>query len=110
AQYGAPVRSAADGFVVWAGRRSGFGRLVVVDHGGGVTTWYAHMSSVRGYAGQSVKRGDVVGYVGSSGRAKGNHLHYEVRLNNAPLNPWNFLRTDSLIARRGRFPTIGSSD
>lgn len=109
--YGDAVRTAADGFVIWAGSRAGFGRLVIVDHGGGVTTYYAHLSRARAYSGQSVERGDIIGFVGSTGRAKGSHLHYEVRLNRSPLNPWRFLRTGSVQTAQSR-PTVfsGSSD
>jgi murein DD-endopeptidase MepM/ murein hydrolase activator NlpD len=96
AGFGDPVRAAADGFVVWAGPRAGSGRLVVVDHGGGLTTWYAHLSRFRAFRGQPVQRGDILGYVGSSGRSTGPHLHYEVRLWEAPLNPWRFLRTSNV--------------
>lgn len=96
--FGKAVRAAADGFVVALGRKAGYGRVVVVDHGGGVTTWYAHLSGFRAYRGQAIQRGDIIGYVGSSGRSTGPHLHYEVRLWDAPLNPWRFLRAGSLYA------------
>ncbi len=98
ADYGAPVRAAADGFVVWANRKAGSGRLVVVDHGGGLTTWYAHLSKFQAYRGQAVRRGDILGYVGSTGRSTGPHLHYEVRMWDAPVNPWRFLRASSTFA------------
>lgn len=90
-EYGDPVRVAADGFVVAAGRRSGYGRAVMVEHGAGITTLYAHLSGIRAHLGQAVQRGDIIGYVGSEGRATAPHLHYEVRLNNKPLNPSRFL-------------------
>lgn len=89
--YGNPVRAAADGFVVAIGPRTGYGRVVVVDHGFGITTWYAHLSEYRAYVGQAVRRGDIIGYVGDSGRSTGPHLHYEVRLHETPVNPWRFL-------------------
>lgn len=110
--YGDSVRVAADGFVIWAGPRSGFGRLVIVDHGGGITTYYAHMSRLRAYSGQAIERGDIIGLVGSTGRAKGPHLHYEVRLNRSPLNPWRFLRTGTVQTARNRTRSFsaGSSD
>jgi murein DD-endopeptidase MepM/ murein hydrolase activator NlpD len=92
AQYGDAVHAAADGLVVEAGEHSGYGRLVVVDHGFGVTTWYGHLSSFTVPPGINVKRGDVVGYVGVSGRTTGPHVHYEVRINNAPVNPMRYLR------------------
>jgi murein DD-endopeptidase MepM/ murein hydrolase activator NlpD len=96
AEYGTPVRAAADGVVIEAQADAGYGRLVVIDHGFGVTTWYAHLSSFTVPPGIRVKRGDVIGYVGVSGRTTGPHVHYEVRINGAPVNPMRFLRyTDS---------------
>ena len=90
--YGAPVHATADGMVTIAENHAGYGRLVVVDHGFGITTWYAHLSSFSAIAGARVKRGEVVGYTGISGRSTGPHVHYEVRLNNAPVNPWRYMR------------------
>lgn len=97
-EFGSPVMAAADGFVVAVAQQPGYGRVLVIDHGGGITTWYAHLSRFRAYLGQSVQRGQVIGYVGSSGRATGPHLHYEVRLYDTPVNPWRFLRNGSLYA------------
>lgn len=91
-QYGDSVRVAADGIVVEANDRAGYGRLVVVDHGGGVTTWYGHLSSFSVVIGQQVRRGDALGNVGVSGRTTGPHVHYEVRINGAPVNPMRYLR------------------
>jgi murein DD-endopeptidase MepM/ murein hydrolase activator NlpD len=95
AAYGEPVHVAADGVVVTAEDRPGYGRLVVVDHGLGMTTWYGHLSGFSSIAGQQVHRGDVIGYAGTSGRATGPHVHYEIRLNGAPINPWRYLRSNS---------------
>ena len=92
AEYGTGVRAAADGVVVVADEHAGYGRLVVVDHGFGVTTWYGHLSSFTIPTGIHVKRGDVIGYVGVSGRTTGPHVHYEVRINDAPVNPMRYLR------------------
>jgi murein DD-endopeptidase MepM/ murein hydrolase activator NlpD len=92
--YGAPVHTAADGIVTVAENRPGYGRMVIVDHGFGITTCYAHLSAFATVAGSRVKRGQVVGYTGISGRSTGPHVHYEVRLNNAPVNPWRYLRTN----------------
>ena len=91
--YGAPVHATADGVVTTAENHAGYGRLVVVDHGFGITTWYAHLSSFAAVAGARVKRGQVVGYTGISGRSTGPHVHYEVRMNNAPINPWRYMKT-----------------
>ena len=88
---GTGVRATADGIVVHAGVDSGYGRLVVVDHGGGVQTYYAHLSKFYVHAGQEMRRGDFVGAVGSSGRVTAPHLHYEVRVGGAPMNPYFYL-------------------
>jgi murein DD-endopeptidase MepM/ murein hydrolase activator NlpD len=91
--YGAPVHVTADGVVISAENHAGYGRVVVVDHGFGITTWYAHLSSFATIAGTRVKRGQVVGYCGISGRSTGPHVHYEVRMNNAPVNPWRYMKS-----------------
>jgi murein DD-endopeptidase MepM/ murein hydrolase activator NlpD len=96
--YGEPVHVAGDGVVTIADNHAGYGRLVVVDHGFGVTTWYAHLSAFAAVVGSRVKRGQIIGYTGISGRSTGPHVHYEVRLNNAPVNPWRYLRTSSAHA------------
>ncbi len=90
---GDPVRATADGVVTIVDRRAGYGRLVVIDHGFGVATWYGHLKQFNTIAGAQVKRGDVIGYEGASGHATGPHVHYEVRLNNTPVNPWRYLRS-----------------
>jgi murein DD-endopeptidase MepM/ murein hydrolase activator NlpD len=90
--YGAPVHATADGIVTIAENHAGYGRLVVIDHGFGITTWYAHLSSFSAIPGARIKRGEVVGYTGISGRSTGPHVHYEVRMNNAPINPWRYMR------------------
>jgi murein DD-endopeptidase MepM/ murein hydrolase activator NlpD len=91
--YGAPVHATADGVITIAENHAGYGRLVVIDHGFGITTWYAHLSSFTAVAGARIKRGEVVGYTGISGRSTGPHVHYEVRMNNAPINPWRYMKT-----------------
>ncbi len=95
AEYGSPVHAAAEGLVVAVETRAGYGRLVVVDHGYGLSTLYGHLSGFNTYVGKHVSRGEVVGQVGSSGRATGPHVHYEVRMHGAPVNPWRFLRAGS---------------
>ena len=92
APYGTPVRAAADGDVGGTSTGAGYGREVVIDHSHDVHTIYAHLSSIAVMAGQHVTRGQVIGYVGQSGRATGPHLHYEVRLHNVPVNPHKYLR------------------
>lgn len=91
-QYGDSVRASADGVVIEAGERAGYGRLVVVDHGYGVTTYYGHLSTFNVIAGEQIRRGDRIGNVGVSGRSTGPHVHYEVRINGAPVNPMRYLR------------------
>jgi murein DD-endopeptidase MepM/ murein hydrolase activator NlpD len=90
--YGAPVHATADGIVTIAENHSGYGRLVVLDHGFGISTWYAHLSSFSAVPGTRIKRGEVIGYTGISGRSTGPHVHYEVRVNNAPVNPWRYMK------------------
>ncbi len=90
--YGSAVRAPADGLIAMAGPASGYGREMVVDHGQGITTIYGHLSGFAVTAGQQVKRGQVIGYVGSAGRSTGPHLHYEVRIRNTPVNPHKYLR------------------
>jgi peptidoglycan hydrolase-like protein with peptidoglycan-binding domain len=88
AEVGTAVRAAGDGTVVAAGfDAEGFGNLVVIDHGGGLTTYYAHLSRVDAAQGQTVASGDRVGLVGSTGRSTGPHLHFEVRLGGAAVDP-----------------------
>ncbi len=89
---GSPVIAPADGQVTFADFMGGYGRAVVIDHGHGITTRYGHLSSYAVAAGQNVHRGDTIGYVGLSGRSTGPHLHYEVRINETPVNPYKYLR------------------
>jgi murein DD-endopeptidase MepM/ murein hydrolase activator NlpD len=84
---GTPIKAAAGGVVVWAGPRGGYGNAVIIDHGSGVGTVYAHQSSVAVAAGQSVSRGQVIGYVGHTGLAGGPHLHFEVRVGGRTYDP-----------------------
>jgi murein DD-endopeptidase MepM/ murein hydrolase activator NlpD len=91
APYGTGVRATADGIVVHATMESGYGRLVVIDHGNGLHTYYAHLSKFYLRSGQEVRRGEYVGAVGTSGRVTAPHLHYEVRMGGAPMNPYGFL-------------------
>jgi murein DD-endopeptidase MepM/ murein hydrolase activator NlpD len=90
---GVPIRATGDGTVQEAQMSNGYGREVVIDHGHGVETVYGHMSGFAVIAGQEVVRGQVIGYVGHSGRTTGSHLHYEVRIRNTPVNPHKYLRT-----------------
>ena len=91
---GTSVKVTADGIVVEASPTSGgYGRLVVVDHGGGFETFYAHLSRIFVQVGQEVRRGETVGAVGSTGRVTAAHLHYEVHVSGNPVNPISFMKT-----------------
>ncbi len=90
---GTPVHVTADGVVLFAAMQSGYGRLVVVDHGNGIYTYYAHLSKFAVRAGQEVKRNDLVGLVGASGKVTAPHLHYEVRNSGTPVNPYRYMVT-----------------
>jgi murein DD-endopeptidase MepM/ murein hydrolase activator NlpD len=87
---GQAVRAPADGIVVKAEWANGYGNVIYVSHGYGYSTRYGHLSGYAVRPGQRIKRGDVLGYVGSTGRSTGPHLHYEVRLNNNPVNPLEY--------------------
>ena len=90
---GTPIHATADGVVLSADVVNGYGRYVRIDHGHGLLTCYGHMSGYAVTAGQSVTRGQVIGYIGHSGRTTGNHVHYEVRIHNVPVNPHKYLRS-----------------
>jgi murein DD-endopeptidase MepM/ murein hydrolase activator NlpD len=87
AAYGQAVPAVAPGQVVFAGEQQGYGLTVVVQHAGGVTSRYGHLSSLDVRTGESVGEGTLVGRVGSSGRSTGTHLHFEVRVNGQPVDP-----------------------
>ncbi len=88
---GAPVVAGASGRVSFVGWQNGYGQLVIVDHGGGLTTRYGHLSSIDVQLDQTVSRAQLLGKVGSTGRSTGPHLHYEVRINDQPVNPLQYL-------------------
>jgi murein DD-endopeptidase MepM/ murein hydrolase activator NlpD len=92
---GTNIRSSGDGVVITAeSSRGGYGNEIIIDHGFGYTTRYAHLSKILVVPGQKVKRGEIIGKLGSTGKSTGPHLHYEVRKNNIPLNPINFFYQD----------------
>jgi len=91
ALYNAQVHAPADGKVIYAQRMAAYGNLLIVDHGNGLTTRYGHLSLFVAKVGQKVKKGDVIALVGTTGRTTAPHLHYEVRLNDRPKNPKDFL-------------------
>ena len=88
---GTPIIAPADGLVVFAGREGGFGNMIIVDHGYGITTRYGHNSSLEAKLGQKIKRGDVVARVGNTGRSTGPHVHYEVAVNGVSVNPSRYI-------------------
>jgi murein DD-endopeptidase MepM/ murein hydrolase activator NlpD len=92
ASYGTRVEASADGLVLQAGRNSGYGNEILIDHGYGLTTKYGHLSKIYVVVGQEVKRGQAIGAVGMTGRATGPHLHYEVMVYDTPVNPAKYLR------------------
>jgi len=96
APMGTPVLAAADGVVVYAEWQSGYGRLVIIDHGSGLQTYYGHLSKFNVVEGQEVRRGDVVARSGASGRVTSPHLHYEVRMGGTPVNPYPFLARSAM--------------
>ena len=91
AKYGAPVRATADGIVEFAGRHPGYGKMVIIRHKYGFKTLYAHLSRIKTRAGKRVKVGTVIGYVGSTGKSTGPHLHYEVIRYRKSKNPVHYL-------------------
>lgn len=104
--YGQPVIAPADGVVEFADFEGGYGRMIELDHGHSITTRYGHLSGFAVVVGQSVHRGDTIGYVGLTGRSTGPHLHYEVRINETPVNPHKYLRLT--IAHSGSGFSAGS--
>ncbi len=98
AQYGSAVRAAASGTVISAGRNGGYGLMVEIDHGNGLTTRYAHLSRIRVAKGTEIQAGKIIGNVGTSGRSTGPHLHYETRMNGAPRNPATFLEAGERLS------------
>jgi murein DD-endopeptidase MepM/ murein hydrolase activator NlpD len=88
---GTPIIAPADGVVIFSGREGGFGNVVVIDHGYGIITKYAHNSVIDVKVGQKVKRGDIIAKVGNTGRSTGPHLHYEVAVNGVPVNPMRYI-------------------
>jgi len=110
--YGTPIYATADGTVLRAGWNSGgYGNLVEIDHGRGITTRYGHMSAIVVHDGDRITRGQLIGRMGSTGRSTGNHLHYEVRIDGRPVNPIPFMKsTDYVLAmqRRSGAPAMES--
>ena len=89
---GTDIFATGDGVVTFAGWRSGFGRLVIIQHDFGIETRYAHNTRIRVTKGQRVSRGDHIADMGSTGRSTGTHLHYEIRVNKKPVNPMTYIK------------------
>jgi murein DD-endopeptidase MepM/ murein hydrolase activator NlpD len=87
----ARVVASQDGQAIFTGIKAGYGRVIVLDHGGGLTSWYAHLDEILLKNGQFVKRGELIGKVGQTGKVTGPHLHFEIRLNGKPQNPLLYL-------------------
>lgn len=104
---GAPIFAAAKGTVSFVGQKQGYGNCLEIDHGNGLLTRYAHMSAFRAHVGQPVKAGDLVGAIGSSGRSTGPHLHFEVRINDRPVNPRPFLEAAPHVLEEARAGQLG---
>jgi murein DD-endopeptidase MepM/ murein hydrolase activator NlpD len=97
---GAPIYAAAAGRVSFVGQKSGYGNCVEIDHGNGLVTRYAHMSGFRTQVGREVAPGAVIGLIGSTGRSTGPHLHFEVRINDRPVNPRPFLEATADVQQK----------
>jgi murein DD-endopeptidase MepM/ murein hydrolase activator NlpD len=97
AAMGTPVHAAADGVVSHAEYARQYGRLVIIDHGNGMRTWYAHLSRFEVIPGQEIRRGEIVGYSGASGRVTSPHLHFEIRMGGSPVNPYPYLTRSAML-------------
>ena len=91
ASVGTQIHAPAAGVIVFAGKKSGYGQIVMVDHGYGLETWYGHTSRILVKPGQKIKRGQTIALIGNSGRSTGSHLHYEVHVNGIPVDPINYI-------------------
>jgi murein DD-endopeptidase MepM/ murein hydrolase activator NlpD len=97
AQKGTPIYAAEDGWVTYEGRKfHGYGKLIILEHSKTWATFYAHMSAFEAKEGTWVKKGDTIGYVGSTGRSTGSHLHFEIRYKNKAINPLPYFDADRL--------------
>jgi murein DD-endopeptidase MepM/ murein hydrolase activator NlpD len=103
--YGHPIVAPADGIVTMTDTMGGYGKTIMINHGNGISTRYGHLSGFAVTTGQHVQRGEIIGYVGESGRSTGPHLHYEVRINDTPVNPYKYLRMT--VAHSGGFAAGG---
>ncbi len=100
APIGTPVHATADGVVTTAAWSGAYGKLIIIDHGNGLDTYYGHLSQFLIVPGQEVRRGEVIALSGATGRATGPHMHYEVRLHGTPVNPYKYLASSSHVFQR----------
>ena len=111
---GTPIYASADGVVSKAEWFSSYGLYVAVEHGGDIQTRYGHMSRLNVYNGQKVKKGELIGYVGSTGRSTGPHLHYEVRVAGLAVNPLPYMQggdfKPATLAAAAEAPAMGGDD
>lgn len=101
---GTPVHVTADGVVLSSGWAGGYGKLVVVDHGNGIHTYYAHLSRLAVVPGEEVHSGETIAYSGSTGRSTGPHVHYEIRLAGTPVNPYKYMTRSERLAASTKSP------
>ena len=94
APYGSDIMAAGKGKVVFAGRKGAYGNLIIIEHGYGIITYYAHASKLLVEAGQEVNKGEVIARIGSTGRSTAPHLHFEVRINNEPVDPLKYITVE----------------
>ena len=94
---GTRVRATAPGVVTFAGRKGGYGRFVVVDHGCGIETAYGHLKKIYVKKGDNLEHRDALGEVGSTGRSTGPHVHYEVRIKGKPVDPYQFIQAGRYV-------------
>ena len=95
---GTPIYATADGIIGRAQWVSGYGKYVEIEHGNAIQTRYGHLSAMNVYSGQRVRKGDIIGFMGSTGRSTGSHLHYEVRIAGEPVNPTSFLESATKVS------------
>ncbi|WP_369405434.1 peptidoglycan DD-metalloendopeptidase family protein [Novosphingobium lentum] len=107
---GAPIYAAATGTISFAGVRSGYGNCVEISHGNGLLTRYAHMSRIEATVGQPINAGQVIGLIGSTGRSTGPHLHFEVRINDQPVNPRPFLEANAHVFQKASAGAAAGTD
>lgn len=97
APIGTPIVAPADGSVSATGEKPGFGITLEIDHGYGLVSFYAHLQRCKVEPGMNVRRGDIIGYIGTTGKTTGPHLHYEIRMSSSPVNPINYILTHSTV-------------